>query len=63
MWNGTGEPSRLFIGEDELREFCGSHGIRLDDEFNPLVIESCRNGFGKNYIVKQWTVIGWLNYE
>jgi hypothetical protein len=63
VWNGISEPSRVFDGEVELREFCRLHRVRFDDEVNPFVIESCCNVWEKNYVVKQWTVIGWLNYE
>jgi hypothetical protein len=62
-WNGISEPSRVFNGEDEFREFCKSHGVRFDDLDNPFLIEPCHFVWGKKYIVKQWTVIGWLNYE
>lgn len=62
-WNGISEPSKVFTSEESFRTFCAEHGIRSDDPNYPLLIEPCYHVFGKQYIVKQWTVIGWINYE
>lgn len=62
-WNGISEPSRIFNGEESFRKFCAEHGVRFDDLDNPFLIEPCHHVWGKQYIVRQWTVIGWLNYE
>ena len=54
---------KVFYDRDELIGFLKEHGVRLDDPANPLEIVGPENHHihGPNtYIVKQWTVLGWL---
>lgn len=63
-WNGISEPSKLFDTLESLKQFCVEHGIRLDDEKYPFLLEhSDHYVMGKKYAVVQWTCIGWLNDE
>jgi len=65
---GIDTPCKFFYDRNELIEFCKKHGVRLDDPNNPFEI---LNDFSNpvlgdgTFVVKQWTVIGWLkdNYH
>jgi len=56
---------KVFYDRDEFFEFLKSHGVRLDDASNPLMIEDDANA---SYIRKipglqsvvQWSLIGWI---
>lgn len=64
VWNGISEPSKVFDSEESFRQFCADHGVRFDDPENPFMILPCDHYvFGKQYVVQQWTTIGWINYE
>ena len=60
---GIHGPSKIFYDRDELIGFCKQHGVRLDDPKNPFEIlnDFANPVFGDGtFVVKQWTVIGWL---
>jgi len=57
-----------FSDRDDLIGFCKQHGVRLDDPENPFEILGPMNHptLGPDtYVVKQWTVLGWIrdNYS
>ena len=52
-----------FSDRDDLIGFCKQHGVRLDDPENPFEILGPENHptLGPDtYVVKQWTVLGWI---
>ncbi len=50
---------KTFVNRQQLIEFLKLHGVRLDDPDYPLEITKDPHAQSM-YIVKQWTVIGWL---
>jgi hypothetical protein len=68
MWRdtfnfNTHRLSKIFYDIDELISFCKKHGVRFDDPNNPFEIlnDFTSSAFGDGtFVVKQWTVIGWL---
>ena len=63
-WNGISEPSKVFDSEQELKQFCEDHGVRMDDPDYPFMLLPCDDYvFWKALVVQQWTTIGWVNYE
>lgn len=63
-WNPGLEPSQVFDSEQELKQFCAEHGVKIDDPDYPFLLLPCNHHvFGKALMVQQWTCIGWANYE
>ena len=64
VWNGISEPSKVFNSIESLKQFCGLHGVRIDDNDYPFHLVKCDEYiFGKEYAVMQWTCIGWVDNE
>lgn len=64
VWNGISEPSKKFDDIESLKQFCGEHGVNVNDENFPFYLESCGDYvMGKQFTVMQWTCIGWVNEE
>lgn len=55
-------PYIILNDESGLKQFCAEYGVKLNDPEFPFEIITW-DGDYYQFCVKQWTVIGWLNYE